>query len=387
MAAALRDRRDAIVAANTIDLGAAAAAGQSSALQDRLRLDAPRVMALADALDAVAALPDPLADIEAPKTAANGLRIRHKPAPLGVVAMVFEARPNVTAEAAALCFKAGNACVLRGGREARHTNLAIAAALHLALAQQSVPAEAVCVLDDPDRSLLALLLKQDQLVDLVIPRGGEVLIRHVAENSRIPVIRHYKGVCHLFVDASADLAQAQALLIDGKTSRPGVCNALECLLVHRQIAPHFLPPAATAMLDRGVQLRGCAQTRALLPSIEAAGDDDWGREYLDLILAVRIVDDLDGALAHIRRYGSNHTEIISTRDAGNAQRFVNAVDASAVMVNASTRFNDGGELGLGAEIGISTSKLHAYGPMGLESLTCRKWVVEGCGQVRHPLPS
>lgn len=385
MASTLRADRPALAAANARDLDAGRDAGLSPALLDRLRLDAVRIEALAGALDEVAALPDPLDDSAPPVIRPNGLRLRQKPAPLGVVAMIYEARPNVTAEAAALCFKAGNACVLRGGREARHSNLAIAASLHRALRDCGISPDCVQVLDDPDRTQLAELLGRDDLVDLVIPRGGEALIRHVVANSRIPVIRHYKGVCHLFVDASADTEVALRLLIDGKTSRPGVCNALECLLVHAEMAPGFLPMAAEAMQARGVELRGCPRTRAILPTVSAADENDWGCEYLAPILAIRVVDDLDAALEHIRRYGSNHTEVICSRDPAACRRFVSEADASAVVVNASSRFNDGGELGLGAEIGISTTKLHAYGPMGLASLTCRKWVVEGDGQVRHPI--
>jgi len=384
MARQLREHSPDILAANAIDVDAAVAAARTTASIDRLRLDATRLAAIADALDAIAALPDPLRDDEPAITRPNGLRVRRKPAPLGVVAMVYEARPNVTADAAALCFKAGNACVLRGGSEARHSNAAIARALHDALREHAIDPACVCVLDDPDRSALQELLLRDDLVDLVIPRGGEALIRHVVATSRIPVIRHYKGVCHLYVDRAADPARATGIVIDGKTSRPGVCNALECLLVHRDIAAGWLPDAAAKLQALGVDLRGCPAACALVPTMNTAGDDDWGSEYLDLTLAVRVVDDLDAALAHIRRYGSNHTEVICSEDAAALQRFVDEVDASAVVTNASSRFNDGGELGLGAEIGISTSKLHAYGPMGLDSLTCRQWVIEGDGQQRHP---
>jgi glutamate-5-semialdehyde dehydrogenase len=383
MAAALRRHAAVIEAENAKDLAAAEAAGRSAALLDRLRLDAPRIAALADALDAIAALPDPLRDSEPPTVRADGLRIRRKPAPLGVVAMVYEARPNVTADAAALCLKAGNACVLRGGSEARHSNLAVAAALHAALREQGIDPAALRVLDDPDRAQLNDLLKRDDLVDLIIPRGGEALIRFVAEHSRIPVIRHYKGVCHLFVDAEADLDLALRLLVDGKARRPGVCNALECLLVDTRVAANFLPRVAASMAAEQVALHACERALPLLPGAVAATDDDWGQEFLDRILAVRVVDGLDAALEHIGRYGSNHTEVIATRNPDTARRFTELVDASAVVVNASSRFNDGGELGLGAEIGISTTKLHAYGPMGLDALTCRKWVLEGEGQVRH----
>lgn len=383
MAAQLRQHAPAIETANRQDLDAARAAGRPAAMIDRLRLDASRIEALAAALEAIAALPDPLRDVEKPTVRADGLRIRRRPAPIGVIAMVYESRPNVTADAAALCFKSGNACVLRGGSEARHSNAAVAAALHAALVERHIDPACVMVLDDPDRTLLHALLERDDLVDLVIPRGGEALIRHVVEHSRIPVIQHYKGVCHLFVDRDADPELALRLLIDGKAMRPGVCNALECLLVDAGIAAGFLPRVADAMNLHGVSLRACPRALPALPGASAAEAADWGQEYLDRVLAVRVVDDLDAALAHIRRYGSHHTEVIATADPGHAARFVNEVDASAVVVNASSRFNDGGELGLGAEIGISTSKLHAYGPMGLDALTCRKWVLEGEGQVRH----
>ncbi|MFA5682998.1 MAG: glutamate-5-semialdehyde dehydrogenase [Lysobacteraceae bacterium] len=384
MAQSLREGADSILDANAADLAAGREAGLSDALLDRLRLDRLRLESLAEALEQIAALPDPLADSDALQTRPNGLRLRRKPAPLGVIAMVYEARPNVTAEAAALCLKAGNACVLRGGKEARRTNLALGERLRACLAGLGLPSEALLLLDDPDRSQLAELLGHDELVDVIVPRGGEALIRHVVAHSRIPVIRHYKGVCHLYVDRDAELDIAQAILIDAKTSRPGVCNALECLLVHRDHVESWLPRAAAALAARGVELRGDETALRHVPAMQPASADDWGREFLAPVLAVRVVDDLDAALDHIRRYGSRHTEAIVSRDAGACRRFVAEADASAVAVNASTRFNDGGELGLGAELGISTSKLHVYGPMGLEALTTRKWVIEGSGQVRHP---
>ena len=312
------------------------------------------------------------------------LRIRRKPAPLGLVAMVYEARPNVTAEAAALCLKAGNVCVLRGGREAVFSNQAIVSCLHAGLEACGIPSSAVCMLEDPDRSLLAELIRAEGLVDLVIPRGGEGLIRHVVENARVPVIQHYRGVCHLYVDRAADADCAVRLALDGKTSRPAVCNALESLLVHVDVADSLLPRIAQALRARGVELLGCARACDRVPGMALAEESDFASEYLDLRMSVAIVDDLEEALAHIRRYGSHHTEVICTEDGETARRFVSQVDASAVMVNASSRFNDGGELGLGAEIGISTSKLHVYGPMGLTGLTTLKWVVEGQGHVRHP---
>jgi glutamate-5-semialdehyde dehydrogenase len=304
--------------------------------------------------------------------------------PLGVIAMIYEARPNVTADAAALCLMAGNAVILRGGSEAIHSNTAIAAALKSALEAHGVPTAAVTLVEDLRRETMVELLQLVDIVDLAIPRGGVGLIRFVAEHARVPVIKHYKGVCHLYVDRAADPALALDLLIDGKTSRPGVCNALETLLVHRDVAEAFLPQAAQALRERGVELRGDERSRALVPVLHAATEDDYAAEFLDLILAVRVVDDLDAAIAHIRRYGSDHTEVIATADEAAARRFVQAIRSAVVMVNASSRFSDGGELGLGAEIGISTTRLHAYGPMGAEALTVERFVVRGEGQVRHP---
>jgi glutamate-5-semialdehyde dehydrogenase len=304
--------------------------------------------------------------------------------PLGVIAMIYEARPNVTADAAALCLMAGNAVILRGGSEALHSNQAIAAALHEALQKHDVPMAAVSLIEDLRRESMVELLQLSDIIDLAIPRGGEGLIRFVAEHARVPVIKHYKGVCHLYVDACADQALALDLLVDGKTSRPGVCNALETLLVHRDIAASFLPKAAQVLEERGVELRGCERTRALLPGMRPATDEDYAAEFLDLILAIRVVDDLGMAIGHIQRFGSDHTEVIATRDEQVARHFVQAIRSAVVMVNASSRFSDGGELGLGAEIGISTTRLHAYGPMGAEALTVERFIVRGEGQVRHP---
>nr|WP_225444357.1 glutamate-5-semialdehyde dehydrogenase [Pseudomarimonas arenosa] len=376
----VRDQAE-ILRANQADLQRAEAAGLSAAMVDRLRLDEDRLHGLAIALRLVAELPDPLRDDAELRIREDGLRLRQVRAPLGVIAMIYESRPNVTADAAALCLRAGNACVLRGGKEARESNLAIAASLQSVLRDAGLPSELISVLDDPDRSLLNELLRLDDLIDLVIPRGGEALIRFVAEHSRIPVIKHYKGVCHLYVDAEADLDQALSLLVDGKAQRPGVCNALECLLVDRAIAADFLPRVGQRMAELEVKIRASADALPWLPQAEP--NDEWGVEYLDRVLAIRLVDGLNAALDHIAHYGSHHTEVICTRNADKAARFVRQVDASAVAVNASSRFNDGGELGLGAEIGISTTKLHAYGPMGLDSLTCRKWVIEGQGHIRH----
>uniref|UniRef100_UPI002898F46E glutamate-5-semialdehyde dehydrogenase n=1 Tax=Stenotrophomonas indicatrix TaxID=2045451 RepID=UPI002898F46E len=313
----------------------------------------------------------------------NGIRVQKVRVPLGVIAMIYEARPNVTAEAAALCLKAGNGVILRGGSEAIHSNTAIAQALAGALKANGVPPAAVTVLTDLRREAMLELLQLHELIDLAIPRGGEGLIRFVAEHARVPVIKHYKGVCHLFVDASADAAKALDLLVDGKCSRPSACNSLETLLVHRDIAAAFLPRAALALAEGGVQLRADERARPLLPGSTAASEDDYAAEFLDLILAVRVVDDLDAAIAHIRTYTSDHTEVIATEDAASAERFVGALRSAVVMVNASSRFSDGGQLGLGSEIGISTTRLHAYGPMGLEALTVERFVVRGEGQVRR----
>ena len=387
MAARLEVHGEAILAANVEDMRKAAAKGVQGAMLDRLRLDDARIATIASALREVSNLVDPVGIVTRRETRPNGLLIERVRVPLGVVAMIYEARPNVTADAAALCLMAGNAVVLRGGSEALHSNIAIAAALCEALEAYGLPPAAVTLIEDLSREAMIELLQLSDIVDLAIPRGGEGLIRFVTEHARVPVIKHYKGVCHLYVDRAADLAQALNLLIDGKTTRPGVCNALETLLVHRDVASAFLPVAAQAMQQRNVELRGCERSRALVPTMFGASDDDYAAEFLDLILAVRVVDDLDDAIAHIRRHGSDHTEVIATSDEVAAQRFVHALRCAVVMVNASSRFSDGGELGLGAEIGISTTRLHAYGPMGAESLTIERFVVRGEGQVRHPQAS
>jgi glutamate-5-semialdehyde dehydrogenase len=384
MASALETQRDGILAANARDLQQATAKGIQGAMLDRLRLDGSRIAAIANAVRDIAALPDPVGLVTRRDTRPNGLHVERVRIPLGVIAMIYEARPNVTADAAALCLMAGNAVILRGGSEALHSNLAIASALHVALEKHDIPAAAVSLVEDLRRDTMVELLQLSDIVDLAIPRGGEGLIRFVAEHARVPVIKHYKGVCHLYVDASADEALALNLLVDGKTSRPGVCNALETLLVHRDIAESFLPKAAQVLQERGVELRGCERSRALVEGMRPASDDDYAAEFLDLILAIRVVDDLGMAIGHIQRFGSDHTEVIATRDDVSALRFVQAIRSAVVMVNASSRFSDGGELGLGAEIGISTTRLHAYGPMGAESLTVERFIVRGDGQVRHP---
>ncbi|AKK67342.1 glutamate-5-semialdehyde dehydrogenase [Xanthomonas translucens] len=383
MAAALEADAEAILAANARDLEAARARNVGNAMLDRLALDGTRLAGVAAALREVAALPDPVGQVTRDDVRPNGIRVQKVRVPLGVIAMIYEARPNVTADAAALCIKAGNGVILRGGSEAIHSNTAIAAALRRALREAGIGEDALTLVEDLRRETMLELLQLNDIVDLAIPRGGEGLIRFVAEHARVPVIKHYKGVCHLFVDASADLALAVKLLVDGKTTRPAACNSLETLLVHADIAARFLPLAAQALQQRGVALRGDDASRTLLPDIDAASDADYAAEYLDLILAIRVVPDLDAAIAHIRHYGSDHTEVIATADAANAEAFVHALRAAVVMVNASSRFSDGGELGLGAEIGISTTRLHAYGPMGLEALTVERFVVRGEGQVRH----
>lgn len=383
MAEGLRKRAAEIVAANEQDLARADADGIAGAMRDRLLLDGARVEKMARALEEVAALPDPVGAIEDMVVRPNGLRVGRMRIPLGVVGIVYESRPNVTADVAGLCLRSGNAALLRGGSEAIRSNLAIAAVLQDALAAAGLPREAVQVVDTTDREALGVLLTLEAYIDVMIPRGGEGLIRFVAERSRIPVIKHYKGVCHVYVDETADLAMAERIALNAKVQRPGVCNAMETLLVDRRIAPVFVPRIARALGAAGVELRGCRETRALAPEAREATDADWGEEFLDLVLAVRVVDGLDGAVEHIRRYGSDHTEAIVTQHHGRAMEFLRRVNSSSVMVNASTRFADGGEYGLGAEVGISTSKLHAYGPMGVQDLTTRKFVVLGEGHVRE----
>ncbi len=384
---AMADALDAdaamILAANADDLRAAEAKGIVGAMLDRLKLDTARLAAVANAVREVAVLLDPVGQITRRDMRPNGIAIERVRVPLGVIAMIYEARPNVTADAAALCLKAGNGVMLRGGSEAIRSNTAIAGALERALRAHGIPAAAITLIQDLRREAMVELLQLNDIVDLAIPRGGEGLIRFVAEHARVPVIKHYKGVCHLYVDAEADLDLALDLLLDGKVSRPSACNALETLLVHADVADAFLPRAATMLSARGVEVRADARALPHMPDAVPASDDDWAAEFLDLILAVRVVDSLDDAIAHIRRYGSDHTEVIATRNDAKAERFVHALRSAVVMVNASSRFSDGGELGLGAEIGISTTRLHAYGPMGAESLTIERFVVRGEGQTRN----
>lgn len=388
IADAIDSHRARILAANALDLSAAEQNGVSAPMRDRLKLDEKGVAKLSHAVREVAAQEDPLGAIEEEAVRPNGLRVGRMRIPLGVIAMIYESRPNVTSDAAALCLKAGNAVVLRGGSEALHSNRAIADAIREGLAASSVPQDAVQLVPTTDRKAIDVLLQQEQWIDLVIPRGGEGLIRAVTEKSRIPVLQHYKGVCHVFLDESAPLERSADITLNAKVQRPSVCNALETLLVHEAAAERLLPTVAARLVEAGVELRGCPRTVDLLQraapdlDVRAATEDDWHEEYLDLRLAVRIVDDLEAALEHIARYGSSHTEAIVTEDEASAAAFVSAVQSSTVLVNASTRFADGGELGLGAEIGISTSKLHAFGPMGARELTTRKFVVFGDGQIR-----
>ena len=383
MADLLAQQAETIVRENRRDLKRAGEAGLSSAMVDRLTVTGKTIAAMAGSLREVAAYPDPVGTMGETRVRPNGLRVSKMRIPLGVIGIIYESRPNVTIDAAGLCLKSGNAVILRGGSEALHSNRALAGIIGQALESVGLPAQAAQVVPMEDRAAITVLLAQDAFVDLIIPRGGEGLIRFVAENSRIPVLKHYKGVCHVFVDQTADLQMAEDICYNAKVQRPGVCNAMETLLVHEQVAQDFLPAMARRYDTASVMLRGCPETCAILPAILPATEADWSAEYLDLILAVKVVADMEDAMAHIARYGSNHTEAIVTSDYHRAHRFVRDVDASVVLVNASTRFNDGGQLGLGAEMGISTSKLHAFGPMGLHELTTQKFVVLGDGHVRE----
>jgi glutamate-5-semialdehyde dehydrogenase len=382
LAVGLRAREADVLAANARDLDEARARGMSGAMLDRLALDARRVGQMADAVEQIARLDDPVGSVLSDTTAPSGVRARRVRVPIGVVAFIYEARPNVTTDAAALCLKAGNAVVLRGGSEAARSNAAIVAVIADALDRSGLPRDAAQALPPGDRDLVRELIQQVETVDLVIPRGGEGLVRFVRESARVPVIAHASGVCHMFVDEGADVAMATRLAVNGKLQRPAVCNALECLLVDARDAARLLPPIAKALIEGGCELRGCDRTRALVAQAKPASDDDWGREYGDRILAVRVVDGIDAALDHVARFGSRHTEAICTGDATHAARWRREVDAACVVVNASTRLHDGGELGLGAEIGTATSKLHWRGAMGLEGLTTFQWIIDGDGQVR-----
>jgi glutamate-5-semialdehyde dehydrogenase len=379
---ALEDRRDELLAANAVDVAAAQTGGLSTAQVDRLRLTPARISAAAAGLREVATHPDPVGQVRESRVRPNGLEVHKVGVPLGVIFFIYESRPNVTLDAAALCVKSGNAVILRGGKEAASSNRALHGLLAGCLAEAGLDPNAVQLVGTTDRSAVGYLLQMSDLIDLAIPRGGESLIRRVAEEARMPVLKHYKGNCHVYVEKSANLGRAEAIVVNSKCQRPGVCNAAESLLVDSAVATAFLPAAAAALMARGVELRGCPATRAIVPSAKIASDEDFAAEYLDLVLSVKIVSGVDEAIAHINHYGSGHTDAIVTNDLTAARRFTAAVDSSAVLVNASTRFNDGYELGLGAEIGISTDKFHARGPCGLLELTSYKYVIYGDGQVR-----
>ncbi|OIP91040.1 MAG: glutamate-5-semialdehyde dehydrogenase [Syntrophobacteraceae bacterium CG2_30_61_12] len=382
MALALDAGRVAIAEANAHDLAAAERGGLSGPKLDRLRLSDKVIGEMMAGLREVATLPDPVGAIDGMWTRPNGLQVGRMRIPLGVIGIIYESRPNVTVDAAALCIKAGNAVILRGGSEAFQSNRCLAQILQQALDQAGLPATAVQLIQTTDRAAVLELLQMEQYIDVMIPRGGEELIRFVAEHARMPVLKHYKGVCHIYVDYEADPDMATAICVNAKAQRPGVCNAMETLLVHQDLAASWLPKAARALREKGVELRGCERTCRVLPDCLPAVEADWSTEYLDLILSIRIVDDLDQAIAHIARYSSDHTEAIITRNLPRARRFLQEVQSSLVLVNASTRFNDGFQLGLGAEIGISTSRLHAFGPMGVNELTTTKFIAIGDGQIR-----
>lgn len=383
MAAGLLDCRERILAANAEDVAAASAEGASSAFLDRLSLTVPRLEGMARGIRQVEELPDPVGEITGMWRRPNGLQVGRMRVPLGVVGIIYESRPNVTADAAGLCLKSGNAVILRGGREALRSNQAIGGVLAEAVSSVGLPPACLGVVPTPDRAVVKEMLSLPDLIDLIVPRGGEELIRRVREESRIPVIAHDKGVCHVYVDADADLAMAAEIATNAKVERPGVCNAMETLLVHRQAAAAFLPEFVARLRRAGVEVRGCPRTQALAPGVIPAREADWDTEYLDLVLSIRVVDSFEEAVDHIARHGSGLAEAIVTSDHGGAMRFLREVDAGAVFVNASTRFTDGFEFGMGAEIGISTQKLHARGPLGLPELTCQKFIVLGDGQIRH----
>ncbi len=382
MAQALIDSENKIISENERDLSYAREKGLSAAMVDRLVLNGPRIQDMARGLREVAQLEDPVGQVVRGWTRPNGLRVEKVRIPLGVIGIIYESRPNVTVDAAALCLKSGNVVVLRGGSEALHSNKVLGEILREVLQQEGINPDLVQVVPTADREAVVTLLEQDAYIDLIIPRGGEGLMKMLRQYSKIPVVKHDKGVCHIFVDYNADLEKAERIVLNAKVQRPGVCNALETLLVDAQAAHRFLPRMVAELKNQGVEVRGCARSREIVEGMVAATEADWSTEYLDKILAVKVVENFDAALAHIREYGSLHTESILTNDEVHAERFLREVNASAVMVNASTRFNDGGQLGLGAEIGISTTKLHAFGPMGLEELTTQKYVIRGEGQIR-----
>jgi glutamate-5-semialdehyde dehydrogenase len=383
MAMALINNTPHLIEENRRDLEGGEKKGLSAAMLDRLMLDEARIKGMAEGLREVAALPDPVGEVTRMWKRPNNLMVGKMRIPLGVIGIVYEARPNVTADAAALCLKAGNAVILRGGSEAINSNVAISRILGAEMDKAAIPTAALSVIPFIDREGVLQMLRQEEFIDLIIPRGGESLIRFVVEHSKIPVIKHYKGVCHIFVDSSADFEMAERLIVNSKTQRPGVCNALETLLIHKDVAETFVPRIHELLSGLQVELRGDETFRQFAPEAHVATEEDWYAEYLDLTLACRVVDDMDEAIDHINRYGSLHTEAIVTADYSNAQRFIREVNSGVVLVNASTRFSDGNQLGLGAEIGISTTKLHSFGPMGLEDLTTTKFIVYGDGQIRN----
>jgi glutamate-5-semialdehyde dehydrogenase len=381
IAASLRNMTDSILAENAKDLEAAERAGMGKAMYDRLKLDKSRIEAMASSVEEIARFEDPIGRVEKMTLRPSGIRVGQMRVPLGVVAVVFESRPNVTIDIASLCIKSGNAAILRGGKEAIHTNTALYGVVRNVLRENGYPEYAVTFIDRTERELVSLLVKMNAYIDIVVLRGGEGLIQSVTAESTIPVIKHDKGVCHIFIDASAEESMANRIAVNAKVQRPGVCNSMECMLIHADY--RHKEPLIGALLDQGVEIRGCNRTAALFPDkVKPAADRDWGHEYLDLILAVKVVDSIDQALDHIARYSSNHSEAIVTSDYNNAERFLKEVDSSAVFVNASTRFHDGGEFGLGAEVGISTQKLHARGAMGVEGLTSLKYIIYGKGEIR-----
>jgi glutamate-5-semialdehyde dehydrogenase len=383
MAEAIETKTDELLAANRKDLDAFSPAPDRNAMADRLRLTEKRIAEMAAGIREVAKLPDPIGTMPSMWTRPNGMQVGRVRVPIGVIGIIYESRPNVTADSAALCLKSGNVCVLRGGSEAIHSNTAIAAILSDSAEKAGVPAGAITFVGRPERELVPVLLKQDRYIDLIIPRGGKSLMTLIAEHSTIPVVKHDAGVCHVYVDATADPAMAEAICVNAKAQRPSTCNAMETLLVHQSIARTWLPKVAASLLAAKVEIRGCPKTCQLIPEAKPASEQDYGKEFLDWILAVKVVKNMDEAMEHIAQYGSRHTEAIVTSDYGRAMRFLKEVDASAVLVNASTRLNDGYQFGLGAEIGISTSRIHARGPMGLEELTCFKFIVLGSGQIRE----
>lgn len=382
LAGKLIDMQADIIKENEKDLAQARKAGLSAAMIDRLTMDYKVIRGMADGLREVAALPDPVGEVSGMWKRPNGLLVGRVRIPLGVIGFIYESRPNVTVDAAALCLKSGNTVILKGGSEAIHSNLILSDLLEQALVETGLPPKAIQVIPTTDREAVKILIGLDDYIDTIIPRGGEGLIRFVTGHSRVPVLKHYKGVCHIYVDECADLQMAREICFNAKVQRPGVCNAMETMLIHKGIASDFLPDMVKRFRDANVEIRGCPRTLELSPGIKPAVETDWPAEFLDLILAVKIVSNMDEALDHIEQYGSNHTEAIITNDYNRSQRFLAEVDASVVLINASTRFNDGNQLGLGAEIGINTSKLHAFGPMGLEELTTTKFIVYGQGQVR-----